>query len=247
MARRSPRSDRSHGRTLATTSPSGGWTPPASRRAVSVCGTSERLGSSRRSAQNPAGSGSRPTAPACTPAAPARRSPSTSPAGQRSARFDGLGALALSPDGRTIAINMTQDRIGLFDTASGRRRAQLAGHDAAVTAAAFSADGTMLASVSNDETVIVWDVSTGERRQQFHGHAGSVLGVDFSADGSELYTSGADGSVIIWDLDRTRGLTRDVLGPSVLGRVRPQLQPDRRRRAARRRALPPVWMCGPAR
>jgi WD40 repeat protein/class 3 adenylate cyclase len=130
-------------------------------------------------------------------------------------RFEGLGALALSPDGRTIAIKVTQDRIGLFDTASGARRAQLAGHDAAITAAAFSADGTMVASVSNDETVIVWDVSTGERRQQFHGHAGSVLGVDFSADGSELYTSGADGSVIIWDLDRTRGLTRDVLGPSV--------------------------------
>ena len=129
-------------------------------------------------------------------------------------RFEGLGALALSPDGRTIAIKVTQDRIGLFDTASGARRAQLAGHDAAITAAAFSANGSMVASVSNDETVIVWDVSTGERRQQFHGHAGSVLGVDFSADGSELYTSGADGSVIIWDLDRTRGLTRDVLGPS---------------------------------
>ena len=90
----------------------------------------------------------------------------------------------------------------------------LAGHDAAVTDAAFSADGTMLASVSNDETVIVWDVSTGEHLQQFDGHAGSVLGVDFSADGSELFTSGADGSLIIWDVARTRGLTRDVLGPS---------------------------------
>ncbi len=133
--------------------------------------------------------------------------------GEEVARFDGLGALALSPDGRTIAINMTQDRIELFDTASGARRAQLTGHDAAVIAAVFSADGTMIASVSNDETVIVWDVSTGERRQQFHGHAGSVLGVDFSADGSELFTSGADGSVIIWDLDRTRGLTRGLAPP----------------------------------
>ena len=84
MDRRSLRSDRSRGRVRSTTSPSGGWTPRASRRAVSACGARERSSSSHRTIPRAAGSGSRLTAPACTPAAPARRSPSTSPAGRRS-------------------------------------------------------------------------------------------------------------------------------------------------------------------
>ena len=135
--------------------------------------------------------------------------------GEEVARFDGLGALALSPDGLTIAVRTAEDRIGLVDTATGRQRVELVGHGAAVLDAAFSADGTMLASVGNDETALVWDVATGELLHELGGHTGSVLSVDFSADGSELYTAGADGSLIAWDLDRTRGLAHELLGPSV--------------------------------
>ena len=129
-------------------------------------------------------------------------------------RFEGLGALALNPDGRTIAIRTAEDRIGLVDTATGRQHVELVGHGAAVLDAAFSADGTMLASVGNDEKAIVWDVATGELRHELGGPTGSVLSVDFSADGSELYTAGADGSLIAWDLDRTRGLAHELVGPS---------------------------------
>ena len=131
--------------------------------------------------------------------------------GEQVERFDGLGALALSPDGRTLVTRTTTDRVGLFDTVSGVQRAELVGHDGFITDAAFSPDSTMVATVSNDQTVVVWDATTAERLQEFDGHAAPVLSVDFSADGSELYTSGADGSVIVWDLDRTRGLARELV------------------------------------
>jgi WD40 repeat protein/DNA-binding SARP family transcriptional activator len=128
--------------------------------------------------------------------------------------FDGIGALALSSDGRTIAVATTSTGIGLFDTATGELRAELVGHDGAVTDVAFNEDGSLVATVSNDETAGVWDVATGEQVHLLEGHAGGVLGVAFSADGSELYTAGSDRSLMLWDLDGTRGLARDLVMPT---------------------------------
>jgi WD domain, G-beta repeat len=136
------------------------------------------------------------------------------PTGQQIRTFDGLGGLALSPDGRTLAAARTTTRVGLFDVDTGVLRTELVGHDGTVTRAVFSADGTLVATVSNDETAAVWEVATGQRLQVLSGHAGSVLGVGFDPEGSQLYTAGADGSIILWDLDRTRGLGRDVVDAS---------------------------------
>jgi WD40 repeat protein len=124
--------------------------------------------------------------------------------------FDGEGALALSPDGDSIAILTTPSSVGVFDTTDGGRIAELAGHDGLVTAAAFSPDGARLATVSNDETVAVWDSATGQRLHVLKGHVGSVLGVDFGVDGGTLYTAAADGSIILWDLEGAGGVARQV-------------------------------------
>lgn len=139
--------------------------------------------------------------------------------GKEVARYDGVGALALSPDGRTLAVAETSTRVGLLDTATGKRRAELIGHDGAITNAAFSPDNRTVATVSNDETAMVWNAATGERLRVLEGHAGSVLGVGFGADGSELYTSGSDGLIMRWDLDRTRGLARDLVTSTSPGLV----------------------------
>jgi len=137
--------------------------------------------------------------------------------------FGGLGALALSPDGKTIAIATATTRVTLVDTSTGQPRAALTGHSALVTAAAFSADGRHVATTSNDETVAVWDTATGERLQVLEGHAGSVLDVAFNTEGSTLYTSGADQSILMWDIGGAAGLARhlaagpiDVAGDGVV-------------------------------
>ncbi len=149
--------------------------------------------------------------------------------------FDGEGALALSPDGRSIAILSGPTTVGVFDTTDGQRQAELVGHDALVTAAAFSPDGRRLATVSNDESVAVWDVATGQRVHLLEGHVGSVLGVDFGVDGTTLYTSAADGSIIIWDIEGAGGVARRLQRTKAACQLRP-IGVDQPHRQRRRRA-----------
>jgi WD40 repeat protein/DNA-binding SARP family transcriptional activator len=122
------------------------------------------------------------------------------------------GNLAVSPNGKTLALGQQDGSISLADAATGQRLKVLTGHTAAVARLAFSPDGATLASVSDDRTAIVWDVATREARETLHGHAGWVHGVAFSPDGRTLYTSSLDDSVIAWDLTRTRGLARQLTG-----------------------------------
>jgi RNA polymerase sigma factor (sigma-70 family) len=67
-------------------------------------------------------------------------------------------AMALSPDGRTLAV-AAGETILLYELASGRERGRFPGHRDWVWALAFSPDGRLLASGSLDYTALVWDVT----------------------------------------------------------------------------------------
>lgn len=125
----------------------------------------------------------------------------------------GIGGLALSRDGSTLAVATSPSGVTLHDTATGAARTQLAGHEG-VTAAAFSADGDQLATSGNDESVVVWDATTGARLLMLRGHTGSVLDVAFASDGATLFSSSADGSVFQWDLAGSSGLARTLAAPT---------------------------------
>jgi WD40 repeat protein/DNA-binding SARP family transcriptional activator len=120
------------------------------------------------------------------------------------------GTLAVSRDGRTVALGQQDGSIILADAGTGRRRRVLTAHGAAVTRLAFSPASDILASVSDDRTAILWNLATGKARETLRGHAGSVTGVAFSPDGATLYTSSLDDSVIAWDLTGTRGLAQQL-------------------------------------
>jgi len=119
------------------------------------------------------------------------------------------GMLAVSGDGKTVALGRQDGSIILADAGTGRRRRTLTRHSTAVMGLAFGPGGT-LASASGDRTAILWDVATGKARETLRGHAGSVTGVAISPDGRTLYTSSLDDSVIAWDLTATRGLAREL-------------------------------------
>jgi len=134
--------------------------------------------------------------------------------GDRVDSFGGAGALALSLDGKTLAVATRGTDVRLLDTRTGKETAELNDHESAVTGATFSQDGSLVATVSNDQTAIVWDATTGATVQHLQAHVGSVNAVEFGhGENLQLYTAGADGTTIVWDLDRTRGLARQLVAP----------------------------------
>jgi WD40 repeat protein len=123
--------------------------------------------------------------------------------------LDADGALAFSPDGRTLAASRRQrGEILLLDPATGRRRRTLTGHTPGVLGLSFSHDGATLASTDEDGRVILWDPATGQARETLRGHTAGVTGVAFSPEDRTLYTASSDGSVIVWDLAGDRRLGR---------------------------------------
>ena len=141
-----------------------------------------------------------------TPAAPDQSACSAPRPTGVATTIEGLGGLALSEDGTTLAVRSTARSVQLLDTATGGTEAELRGHEDIITAASFSADGTLLATPSLDETIGIWEVASGERIAVLRGHAGSITDVAFDDTATALYSAAADRSVVTWDLDGSGGL-----------------------------------------
>jgi WD40 repeat protein len=68
---------------------------------------------------------------------------------------DGVGAIAISPDGAWVAVGGLDGTLHLWDFAT-KRRAAPCHHDWGITALAFTLDGGQLISTGRDETLRVW-------------------------------------------------------------------------------------------
>ena len=115
--------------------------------------------------------------------------------------------MALSPDGKTAAVNLTNGSILLCNALTGEVKSVLAGHQK-WTWLTFSPDSRQLASGgSQDGQVRLWDVAAGRQIVQLPGHNTQVSMVDFSPDGKWLASAGfvlsdtdRDGEIKIWDI-----------------------------------------------
>jgi RNA polymerase sigma factor (sigma-70 family) len=112
---------------------------------------------------------------------------------------DPILALAISPDGKTLASGGWDTTVRLWDVATGNELRTLDGHRNQVYTLAFAPDGKTLASGSWDRTVRLWNVATGKQLRTLDGHKASVRALAFSPDGKSLVSGGADQLVKVWD------------------------------------------------
>jgi RNA polymerase sigma factor (sigma-70 family) len=124
----------------------------------------------------------------------------------------GINAIALSPDGRTLASGGQDCQVKLWDVETRRERATLQqktrlpeaqrqAHKSPVFAVTFSPDGKTLASAGgSDLTVRLWNVATGEEKKIFRVDTFEVYAVAFSSDGKALAVAGGASPA---GLDRT--------------------------------------------
>lgn len=108
-----------------------------------------------------------------------------------------ISAIALSPDGKTLAIGLESGKIELWNVQTGQLRPKSPiGHRViGILSLAFSPDGTTLVSTARDQTVRLWKVQTSEKINDIQGWVNSVA---FTPDGKTLVTGMEDGTIKLW-------------------------------------------------
>ncbi|MDE0313423.1 MAG: sigma-70 family RNA polymerase sigma factor [Candidatus Poribacteria bacterium] len=116
--------------------------------------------------------------------------------------IDRVVSVALSPNGKTIAMGSDDGPIHLYDLDTSENKITLSGHKWQVLSLMFSSDGKMLVSGGWDQTVRLWDVNTGEHKQTLTGHTDWVQSVAFSPNGKTISSQQTgDGTIRFWDVD----------------------------------------------
>lgn len=115
---------------------------------------------------------------------------------------DWVSALAISPDGKTIASGSFDKTIKLWNSANGQLIRTLSQHTKGVISLAISPDGKTLISGSWDETIKLWSLNTGELIYTLKGHTGSVQSLAITADSQTLISGSFDQTIKLWCLER---------------------------------------------
>jgi WD40 repeat protein/tRNA A-37 threonylcarbamoyl transferase component Bud32 len=122
--------------------------------------------------------------------------------------WDGTGAVAFSPDGKTLATTGKDNLIRLWDPETGQEKGVLKGHRAWPLCLAYSADGKLLASGDAGGQIKLWDTAAAkEAAASWDGKQGQVYSLAFSPDGETLVSGGIDGAaglVRFWDVASRR-------------------------------------------
>ncbi len=108
-------------------------------------------------------------------------------------------AVAVSPDGKWLALAGADNNIRLIQTTDGATARTLAGHTAPVAGLQFTADNTKLFSAGKDKFVRAWIVADGQAAGQLETPA-EITSLVLAADEKRLYTGQADNLIRGWNV-----------------------------------------------
>jgi WD40 repeat protein len=106
-----------------------------------------------------------------------------------------------SPDGKTVAVGLSDNTIQLVDVPTRRSRCVLpCSQNFAVRAMAFSPDGQTLATVAWAERAIrLWDAASGRLKSATASQPVPIESLAFSPDGQRLAAALGTGTIRLWD------------------------------------------------
>jgi WD40 repeat protein len=120
---------------------------------------------------------------------------------------DVVRGVAVSPDGRTLAVTHRNGMVELLATATLRRRRSFRAMPGFAASVAFSPDGRLLAVAGEAGRVTLWDPRTGDSAGELRGLRADSQALAFSPDGSLLAAAESlfePPRMRIWDVSRGR-------------------------------------------
>jgi hypothetical protein len=122
--------------------------------------------------------------------------------------------LALSPDGKYLAVPGQDGVLRLWDVATKKEARHLKAGQVSTWGVAFSPDSKRLAAAGADNSVRVWDVGTGKEIHLLRGHTSTVWFLTFSPDGNTIASGSEDLTIRLWSLATGKEVLRIGGSPS---------------------------------
>jgi WD40 repeat protein len=128
----------------------------------------------------------------------------------REAQRLGIVNIALSPDGKQLAVCDVGATIKLVETETGKQLRKFAARSGTGALLSFSRDGKRLAAATRDGVVQVWDPAAGKLLVQAKGQSCPCFGVAFTGVSDVLAAGLRFQSVLVWDVSsgKVRGPDR---------------------------------------
>ncbi|MCX7872153.1 MAG: protein kinase [Verrucomicrobiae bacterium] len=107
-------------------------------------------------------------------------------------------SMAVSPDGKYIAVAEWKGTLRLWDATSGSELSSWTAHESTVYTLNFSFDSKKLATGGFDQAIKLWEIPSCAHLATFYGHHNEVWSVAFSRDSKWIASGSKDSTAKLW-------------------------------------------------